>query len=73
MVERVSCTPAAEAVIAKLKAIHGSWLPSVGRLLRRQRAHVLCGGRVPLGGAGYTLGEIAGCPFFMGAAQFEYW
>ena len=26
-----------------------------------------------VGGAGRCLGEIAGCPFYIGAAQFEYW
>jgi len=74
MVERVTVTPAAEAVIAKLKAIHGN--------LAFHQSGGCCDGSAPMcfaegefrtGAQDIRLGEIAGCAFFMGAAQFEYW
>jgi uncharacterized protein len=30
-------------------------------------------GEFKVGGQDVLLGEIAGCPFYIGAAQFEYW
>ena len=30
-------------------------------------------GEFQVGAQDVLLGEIAGCPFFMGASQFEYW
>jgi len=74
MVERVTVTPAAEAVIEKLKAIHGA--------LVFHQSGGCCDGSAPMcfvagefrtGAQDVRLGEIAGCAFFMGAAQFEYW
>jgi len=74
MVERVIVTPAAEAVIAKLKAIHGN--------LVFHQSGGCCDGSAPMcfaegefrtGAQDIRFGEIAGCPFFIGAAQFEYW
>lgn len=71
---RVSCTPAAAELIQKLKAVHGP-------LLFHQSGGC-CDGSAPMcyprnefkiGGADVCLGEIEGCPFYMGAAQFEYW
>ena len=66
MVERVIVTPAAEAVIAKLKAIHGN--------LVFHQSGGCCDGSAPMcfaegefrtGAQDILLGEIAGCPFFM--------
>ena len=74
MVERVTVTPAAEAVIAKLKTIHGN--------LAFHQSGGCCDGSAPMcfpagefrtGAQDIRLGEIAGCQFFMGGAQFEYW
>jgi uncharacterized protein len=74
MVERVTVTPAAEAVIEKLKAVHGD--------LVFHQSGGCCDGSAPMcfvvgefrtGAQDVRLGEIAGCTFFMGAAQFEYW
>ena len=42
-------------------------------MLRRLGADVLPGRRIPVGAQDILLGEIAGCPFYIGAAQFEYW
>lgn len=74
MVERVLVTPAAEAVIARLRTVHGP-------LLFHQSGGC-CDGSAPMcypssefriGGQDVRLGEIAGCPFYIGGAQFEYW
>ena len=74
MVERVNVTPEAVALIEKLRAIHGD--------LIFQQSGGCCDGSAPMcypkgefrvGGQDVRLGAIAGCDFFMGAAQFEYW
>src|ERR1700709_981958 len=73
-VQRVDITPAATALVAKLKALHGD-------LLFHQSGGC-CDGSAPMcyllkefriGGSDVYLGEIAGCPFYMGGPQFEYW
>jgi uncharacterized protein (DUF779 family) len=74
MVERVSATPAAEEMIGKLKGLHGD-------LLFHQSGGC-CDGSAPMcyprrefrvGAQDVYLGEIGGQPFYMGAAQFDYW
>lgn len=74
MTDRVLITPAAEALVARLEAVHGA-------LLFHQSGGC-CDGSAPMcyprgefrvGGQDVRLGEIAGTPFYMGAAQFEYW
>jgi uncharacterized protein (DUF779 family) len=73
-VTRVSCTPAAAELITQLKRLHGE-------LLFHQSGGC-CDGSAPMcyplgefkvGQSDVKLGEIEGCPFYMGAAQFEYW
>ena len=74
MVERVTATPAAEQMIAKLADLHGA-------LLFHQSGGC-CDGSAPMcyprgefrvGAQDVYLGEIGGQPFYMGAAQFDYW
>jgi uncharacterized protein (DUF779 family) len=74
MVERVTVTPAALALIEQLRARNGD-------LLFHQSGGC-CDGSAPmcypraefrLGSEDLRLGEIAGCPFYIGAAQFESW
>jgi uncharacterized protein (DUF779 family) len=74
MPERVHVTPAAAALIAKLRAIHGN-------LLFHQSGGC-CDGSSPMcyplgefrvGAQDILLGHIEGCPVYIGAAQFEYW
>jgi uncharacterized protein (DUF779 family) len=74
MIDRVTVTPAAAAVITRLKALHGD-------LLFHQSGGC-CDGSSPMcfprsefrtGHQDVMLGTIEGCPFFIGAAQFEYW
>ena len=71
---RVSATEAALALIATLKQQHGD--------LMFHQSGGCCDGSAPMcfplgefkvGDADICLGEIAGCPFYMSASQFEYW
>ncbi len=73
-VTRVSATPAALAMIAKLEGMHGA-------LLFHQSGGC-CDGSAPMcypraefrvGAQDVLLGMIGGQPFYMGRAQFEYW
>jgi uncharacterized protein (DUF779 family) len=74
MTQRVLITPEAEAVVDRLRAVHGP--------LMFHQSGGCCDGSAPMcyakgefrtGAQDMLLGEIAGCQFFMGAAQFEYW
>ena len=74
MVPRVLITAEAAAMIAKLKTIHGP--------LMFHQSGGCCDGSAPMcfpagdfkvGAQDVRLGEIAGCYFYIGAAQFEYW
>jgi uncharacterized protein (DUF779 family) len=74
MVDRVLVTPAAAALIVKLRAVNGD-------LLFHQSGGC-CDGSSPMcyplgefrvGAQDILLGHIEGCPVYIGAAQFEYW
>ena len=74
MTERVAFTPDAVALVATLKAEHG---PLIFHL-----SGGCCGGSAPMcfrqsdfrvGASDVLLGAIDGCPFYVGAAQFDYW
>ena len=74
MVSRVLITPAAAEIVARLKARHGD-------LLFHQSGGC-CDGSAPMcypvgdfrtGPQDVLLGRIAGCDFYIGAAQFELW
>jgi len=74
MPDRVTLTPEAAELIARLQRIHGP-------LLFHQSGGC-CDGSSPMcypmgdfrtGNSDVFLGRIADCPFFMGAAQFEFW
>lgn len=74
MVERLDVTPAAEAMIEKLKVLHGP--------LMFHQSGGCCDGSSPMcyplgdfrvGEQDILLGRIGGAPFYIGAAQFEYW
>ncbi len=74
MVRRVDVTEAAAELIRELVAEHGP--------LMFHQSGGCCDGSAPmcfvrgefrLGARDVLLGEIAGCPFYMGGDQFEYW
>ena len=74
MVEKVIATEAALTLIAFLKQKHGP--------LMFHQSGGCCDGSSPMcypdgellvGDNDVLLGEIGGCPFYMSAAQFEYW
>ena len=73
-VSRVAVTPAAEAVLHRLEAMHGP-------LLFHQSGGC-CDGSAPMcypsddfhvGENDVFLGRVAGVPFYIGGQQFEYW
>jgi uncharacterized protein (DUF779 family) len=74
MVDRVEITEAATEIVGRLKGIHGA--------LMFHQSGGCCDGSAPMcypkgdfkvGPQDVLLGEIAGCEFYIGAAQFEYW
>ncbi len=74
MVERVVATDAALQLIDKIKAMHGP--------LMFHQSGGCCDGSSPMcypagdfkvGQQDVHMGEIGGFPFYMGAAQFDYW
>ena len=74
MVERVLVTPEASAVLAKLRTLHGA--------VMFHQSGGCCDGSSPMcyplnefkvGAQDVRLGTIDEAPFYMGAAQFEYW
>jgi uncharacterized protein (DUF779 family) len=74
MVARVEVTAKAEEIISRLKQQHGP--------LMFHQSGGCCDGSAPMcypagdfrvGGQDVHLGKIAGCDFYIGAAQFEYW
>ena len=73
-VSRVSVTPAAAEVIRRLRAVHGE--------LVFHQSGGCCDGSAPMcyprgefriGQRDVLLGRIEDTPFYIGAAQFEYW
>jgi uncharacterized protein (DUF779 family) len=73
-VKRVVATDATLELIALLKSKHGS--------LMFHQSGGCCDGSSPMcypdgefriGGQDLRIGEIGGCPFYIGADQFEYW
>jgi len=74
MVERVTATPTAIALIERLRAKHGDLLiHQSGGCCDGSAPMCYPAGEFRVGGQDVYLGEIAGCPVYIGAAQFEYW
>lgn len=74
MVERVLVTAAAEAVIDRLRGIHGPLLfHQSGGCCDGSSPMCFPAGEFRVGAQDVLMGTIAGCQFYMGAAQFEYW
>jgi uncharacterized protein (DUF779 family) len=74
MVNRVEITDKAAAVVATLKAQHGALLfHQSGGCCDGSAPMCYPAGEFRVGPQDVLLGEIAGCNFYIGAAQFEYW
>jgi uncharacterized protein len=73
-VERVSATPAALALIARLERKHGALMfHQSGGCCDGSSPMCFPRGELMVGAQDILLGEIGGHPFYIGAAQFEYW
>ena len=75
MVEKVIATPAAVALIQVLKEKHGPGLMfhQSGGCCDNSAANCYLLGELTIGGGDVFLGEIGGCPFYIGKAQYQYW
>jgi hypothetical protein len=74
MVERVVATPAATALIERLSTLHGPLLfHQSGGCCDGSAPMCYPAGEFRVGPQDVRLGLIAGCAFYIGAAQFEYW
>jgi uncharacterized protein (DUF779 family) len=74
LVDRVIATPEALALVSKLEIQHGP--------VMFHQSGGCCDGSAPMcypagefrvGASDVKLGEVAGAPFYIGAAQFDYW
>ncbi len=73
-VPRVTATEAALALIESLKHKHGALMfHQSGGCCDNSAANCFLPGELTIGAGDVYLGEIGGCPFYMGKAQFEYW
>ena len=75
MVEKVIATPAAVELIERLKTRHGPGLMfhQSGGCCDNSAANCYLLGELTIGQGDVYLGEIGGCPFYIGKAQYEYW
>ena len=75
MVARVVVTPAALELIAALKQKHGDRLMfhQSGGCCDNSAANCLLVGEITIGPGDVHLGDIGGCPFYIGKAQYETW
>ncbi len=73
-VARVTATPAALELIEKLRARHGPLMfHQSGGCCDGSAPMCFQDGELAVGSSDRLLGEIGGCSFWMGAAQFEAW
>ena len=75
MVQRVIATPAALELIESLKAQHGPALlfHQSGGCCDNSAANCYLLGEITTGAGDVYLGDIGGCAFYIGKAQYEYW
>ena len=75
MVDKVIATPAALELVAFLKTKHGPDLMfhQSGGCCDNSAANCYLPGEITMGAGDVYLGEIGGCPFYIGKAQYEYW
>lgn len=74
MTTRVDVTPEAGRLIQSLQEEHGELLfHQSGGCCDGSAPMCYPAGEFQVGSGDVLLGEIEGCPFYMGSAQFEYW
>ena len=75
MVEKVIATPAALELIELLKSKHGPDLMfhQSGGCCDNSAANCYLPGEITIGQGDVYLGDIGGCPFYIGTAQYETW
>lgn len=74
MVVKVVATPAALALIACLKQEHGDlFFHQSGGCCDNSAANCFLPGELTIGAGDVLLGEIGGCPFYIGKAQYDTW
>ena len=75
MVEKVIATPAAVELIALLKTKHGPdmMFHQSGGGCDGSAANCYLPGEISMGAGDVLLGEIGGCPFYIGKAQYVLW
>ena len=73
-IQRVLATDAALDLIGQLRAEHGPLMfHQSGGCCDGSQPMCFMQGEFKTGGSDVHLGEVDGCPFFMGKDQFEYW
>ncbi|MDO9374792.1 MAG: DUF779 domain-containing protein [Bacteroidota bacterium] len=74
MVPRITATADGLALIEKLKGLHGPLMfHQSGGCCDGSQPMCFNDGEFKVGGSDVKMGTIAGCNFYMGADQFEYW
>jgi len=74
MVDRVIATDAALALIETLKAKHGALMfHQSGGCCDNSAANCFLPGELTIGAGDVYLGDIGGCPFYIGKSQYQYW
>ena len=75
MVEKVIATAAAVELIELLKSKHGPGLMfhQSGGCCDNSAANCYLLGELTIGAGDVYLGDIGGCPFYIGKAQYGYW
>ena len=74
MVEKVIATADALALIESLKQKHGPLMfHQSGGCCDNSAANCYLPGEITIGAGDVYLGDIGGCPFYIGKAQYEYW
>jgi uncharacterized protein (DUF779 family) len=75
MVFRVVATPAALELVAQLQAKYGPELMfhQSGGCCDNSAANCFLPGEITMGAGDVYLGDIGGCPFYIGKGQYEYW
>jgi len=74
MVEKVIATDAALELIELLKKKHGALMfHQSGGCCDNSAANCYLPGEITIGGGDEYLGDIGGCPFYIGKSQYEYW